>query len=733
MRSLNKLMFSFVAFLCPCWMAGVTANPHDSRVDEVNMMIGSDGAHDTEYGGTTPAVGVPFGMTQWCAATRINGISRTMYHYHDTTFIGFMGTHQPAIWMGDYGFMTFMPQSGELKVKAEDRKAPMDHGQETATPYYYKLSYSAGDGKGMITTEMTATSRASYFHVTYPQAGKALLYLEAGREKDGGAIWIYPEKREVHIYNRERHDAHLGPALPGFKGYYVLKFSADFSGYGICKDAEVHTGAVQAEGSTVGGYVEFPAGTVEVDLRIGSSFIGFAQAEENLSKEIPRRASLASVARKVKKEWEEKLSKIELEGADESDRAIFYTAFFRTLQYPREFSEYGRYYSPFDDKIHHGVSYNAYSLWDTFRAEHPWLQLMAPERVDGMVQALVQMYEEGGWIPKWPNPTYTNIMIGTHADAVIADAYINGFRGYDVEKAYEAIRKDAYVPPAGDSINRWGDREWWNGSYEARGGLSHYLKKGYVADNRTNESVARTLEFALGDYCIAQMAKALGKTADYEDLMRRSKNYRHLYNPKTKLFHARNEDGTWAGEHSGFTEGANWTYQFCVMQDPQGLVDLMGGNAEFAKALDYVFDHGHYRHDNEPGHHYVYLYNYCGRFDKTQERIPQILDTHYQNRPDGLSGNDDCGQMSAWYLFSSLGFYPVTPASGEYALGIPRFSSARIELPGKKTLVVRASGGQKGKASLPVIRFNGKTLDAPFLPIKELLKGGVLEFLPAGS
>lgn len=730
MKFLQTLFLSVCVASCPAFMSAKNVKTHKSNLDAVDMMIGTDGPHETEYGGTTPAVGTPFGMTQWCAATRINGISRTMYHSRDSVLIGFMGTHQPAIWMGDYGFMTLMPQSGELKLKPAERQVKLDRSLEHATPYYYKVSYPAGvNGNRMITTEMTATSRASFFRITYPQQEKALMYLEAGREKDGGFIRIYPEKREVHIYNKERHDAHLGPALPNLKGYYVLKFSEDFAGYGTWNDAGRSEKNAQAEGGYVGGYVEFPAGTQMVDVRIGSSYIDFAQAAVNLSKEIPAKASFASVSKKVRKLWEEKLSKIELEGASEDDRTIFYTAFFRTLQYPREFSEYGRYYSPFDDKIHQGVSYNAYSLWDTFRAEHPWLQIMAPERVDDMVQALVQMYEEGGWIPKWPNPTYTNIMIGTHADAVIADAYMNGFRGYDVEKAYEAIRKDAYVPPTDDNKHRWGDREWWNGSYEARSGLTNYMEKGYVADDRTNESVARTLEFALGDYCIAQMAQALGKTADYEDLMRRSKNYRHLYNPKSKLFHARNQDGSWAGEHSGFTEGANWTYQFCVMQDPQGLIDLMGGNASFAEALDYVFDNGHYRHDNEPGHHYVYLYNYCGRFDKAQQRIPEILKANYKSGTDGLSGNDDCGQMSAWYLFSSLGFYPMKPASGEYVLGIPHFRSARIELPNKKTLTIRADGLGEHEI-LPVVLFNGKKLDAPFIPIKELWKGGVLEFRP---
>lgn len=699
-----------------------------SPIDHVNMMIGTDGANRTEYGGTTPAVSAPFGMTQWCAATRINGISRTMYHHRDSTLIGFMGTHQPAIWMGDYGFMTLMPQSGTLKLKADDRRVVLDRRTEIATPYYYKVAYAAGmAGNRSITTELTATSRASFFHITYPKEERAFLYLEAGREKKGGAIKIFPDKREIHIYNKEVHDAHLGPEMPGFKGYYVLKFSTDFEDYGTWTDASVNDKDTEATGSSVGGYIVFPEGTAQVDLRIGSSFISFEQAEDNLDREVS--SSFKKTMKKVRRSWEEKLSKVKLYGADKDDLTVFYTAFFRTLQFPREFSEYGRYYSPYDGKVHEGVSYTAYSLWDTFRAEHPWLQLVAPERVNDMITALVQMYEEGGWIPKWPNPTYTNIMIGTHADAVIADAYVNGFRGYDVEKAYQAIRKNAYVAPARDEEFRWGDRAHWNGHYEARGGLTNYLKEGYVASDRTNEAVARTLEFALDDYCIAQMAKGLGKTNDYTDLMERSRNYRHLFNSSTKCFQARKADGTWDGAQVGFTEGANWTYQFCVMQDAPGLIGLMGGKDAFVSSLDFVFGKGHYRHDNEPCHHYVYLYNYCDRLDKAQQRLPGILKANYKNSPDGLSGNDDCGQMSAWYLFSSLGFYPATPASGQYALGIPSFEKIEMELPGKRKLTIRAVG-LKEHDVLPVVRLNGKKLDTPFIEVKQLLQGGELTFQP---
>lgn len=696
-----------------------------SPVDHVNMHIGTAGAHPTEYGGTVPAVSEPFGMTQWCAATRVNMISRTMYHYGDKTLLGFMGTHQPAIWMGDYGSFTMMPQVGRLKISNEERSVPLERDTETATPYYYKISHH--DAGLPVTTEFTATSRSSFFRITYPEGGKAILYIEAGREKDGGGVEIDAAKGEVRLFNSERHDAHLGPRLYEFAGYYVLKFSKPFSAYGTWNKGVVRPGQAEDQGSNVGCYLEFGPGTDVVEIRTGSSFIDYAQAEDNLSREIPAGMTFGQATAKVKKAWNDNMDRVSIKGASGDDLAIFYTAYFKTLQFPREFSEYGRYYSPFDEKIHEGVSYTAYSLWDTFRAEHPWLLLVRPDRVDDMMQSLVNMYEQSGWLPKWANPTFTNIMIGTHADAVIADAYVNGYRGYDLETAYRAIRNDAFTPPAKDEHYRWGDRDFWNGSYEARGGLTNYVAKGYVASDKTDESVACTLEFALDDYCIAQMAKGLGYMDDYEALMRRSENYKNLYNPQTGFFQARKTDGNWDDADEGFTEGANWTYRFCVIQDAPGMIELMGGADSFMRLLDENFDDGHYRHDNEPGHHYAYLYDHCGRLDKTQERIRDIIAANYKNRPDGLSGNDDLGQMSAWYLFSSLGFYPLTPASGEYALGIPRFEEITLLLPQGNRLIVRAKGLSKYK-TLPTVRFNGRKLDRPFIAVKDIMQGGVLEF-----
>lgn len=718
-----KRIISFL-FLCIILGGNHFSLMSQEPIDYVNMFVGSTGKHKTEYGGTTPAVSAPFGMTQWCAATRLNKISRTMYHYDDNCLLGFMASHQASIWMGDYGFFTMMPQAGELKISSKDRSVPFSHKDEIATPYYYKVHWKDKAGLS-FETEFTATSRSSCFRIQYPKGEKALLMLEAGREKEGGSIEIFPDLKEIHIYNKERHDRHLGPALFNFKGYYVLKFSNPFKAYGTWTDDKIQSASKEQNGSHVGGYVEFDLDTDCVEVRIGSSFIDFEQASQNMQREVPANLTFSQIKAKSKASWVKNFNKIQIKGATEEDLSVFYTAFFRTMQYPREFSEYGRYYSAFDDRVHEGVSYNAYSLWDTFRAQHPLLQLLHPERVSDMVKALVQMYEEGGWIPKWPNPSYTNIMIGTHADAVIADAFVNGFRDYDVEKAYEAIRKDAYVSPRSDY--RWGDRHYWNGSYEARAGLNDYIQLGYVAADRTNESVSRTMEFGVDDYAIAQMAKTLGKASDYEDLMRRSLNFRNLYNFKTGFFQAKKKDGSWASPNEGFTEGGPWTYRFCVMQRVPELIKLMGGDEVFKEELDKNFEGGHYRHDNEPGHHFVYLYDFCDRLDVVQERIPAIISENYQNKPDGLTGNDDCGQMSAWYLFSALGFYPLAPASGEYALGVPRFKEITISLENHNKLKI-VSSKSKTKEKLPSVYWNGECLSNPFIPIQEVFKGGLLEF-----
>lgn len=706
------------------------------NLDYVNMFVGTcadkkkskNNKDYTGYGGVAPSVGAPFAMTQWCSVTRENKIGRNIYNYYDETCLGFIGTHQPCIWMGDYGFFTFMPQIGFPKFSVKDREAIFSHKDEVATPYYYKLTYGATDAE-KITTEFTATSRAAMFRISYPKTKEALvMMIEAARATPGGFIEILPEKRQIRLYNKERHDSHLGPTLNNLKGYYVLNFNTDLKNLGIWENGQKKDVAKLESSKALNGAVEFTSKPEYVEIKIGSSFISFEQAEENLKREIPQDMSFDDAVLSVKNQWRVYFDKVYVETDNVTDKKIFFTALLKTLQYPREFSEYGRYYSAFDDKVHEGESYNTYSLWDTFRAQHPWLQIIAPERVSPMVQALVQMYKESGWLPKWCNPSFTNIMVGTHADAVIADAYINAFRDYDVKTAYEAIRKNATTPPQDDLKHKWKDRCLWNeGGYEARAGLTHYINKGYVAADYTSESASRTLEFATDDYCVAQMAKALGKEDDYKTFMARSENYRNIYNPKTQFFHARNSDGSFhKNRHEGMTESENWQYRFCVMHNPNGLVELMGGVENFIKNLDEVFDKKCYGHNNEPSHHYVYLYTYCGHLEKAQLRIPAIIADNYKDAPDGLTGNDDCGQMSAWYIYSAMGFYPMTPASGEYVLGIPKFKRMTVELANGKKLEVQAPRIDKEK-TLTNVTFNGKKLDR-IISVKDVFNGGVLKF-----
>jgi predicted alpha-1,2-mannosidase len=467
-----------------------------------------------------------------------------------------------------------------------------------------------------------------------------------------------------------------------------------------------------------------------IKVKVGTSFISIDQARDNLRREIPA-WDFDRVKAEGRRIWNGALGKIQVQGGSKDDKVNFYTAMYHSLLFPRIFSEYGRYYSAFDDKIHNGVSYNDYSLWDTFRAEHPLLLLIEPERVPGMITSLLQMYDEGGWMPKWPNPTYTNIMIGTHADSVIADAYVKGIRGFDLKKAYAATYKDAMNPPDGDTSHRWTDRAPWT-AYEARGGLTWYKSLGYVPIDKTDESVSCTLEFAYDDFCVAQLARAVGKKDDYEMFMKRTRNYKNLYDPVEGFMRPKKSDGSWYEDRTaGFTEGSPWTYLFCEMQDIPGMIALMGGEEKFAAKLDENFSGGHYRHDNEPGHHYPYLYDYCDQPWKTQERVREAMALNYHNAPDGLSGNDDCGQMSAWYIFSAMGFYPVTPGSTTYAIGSPLFDRATIMLGGPYKngpfTVIARNQSPKNKY-IQSATLNGKPLNEPFISHADIAKGSTLVF-----
>jgi predicted alpha-1,2-mannosidase len=662
-------------------------------VDKVNVLIGTTGPK-INYGGVCPWVTPPYGMTHWTPMTQENDISRLPYRSEQRTIIGFMGTHQPTVWMGDYGFLTLMPETGKRLARPKDRGLPIVSGSEAARPYAYSVELldrrqETGDRRqetegrsqesgarsqeqGVIRVEMTASARCALFKFTYPEGAESHLFFEMSRLR-GYEGWakVSSDRREILGYNSGRNNIfrgrHMGPELKKFKGYYVIQFEQPIASFATWEDAavvpgaapaaddlppsgeaQIHDGQDEITGARVGAFVTFPAKHARtLKVRIGSSFISLDQARENLRKEIPD-WDFDGVANRNKQAWNQYLSRIEVEGGTPDEQTVFYTAMYHSLLFPRAFDEYGRYYSAFDENIHQGVSFNDYSMWDTFRALHPLLTLIAPEQVSPMIRSLLQMYDEGGWMPKWPNPTYSNIMIGTPADSIIADAFVKGFRDYDLKKAYAAIYKDAMTPPDGDEQKRWGDRAEWT-SYEARAGLTYYKTLGYVPADKTAQAVSCTLEYAYEDFCVAQVAKGLGKESDYQFFMKRSQNYRNVFDPATGFMTARLADGSFflgdPRKYGAFTEGSPWTYLFCVMHDVPGLMNLMGRDA-FISKLDENFSGGHFAYDNEPENHYIYLYDWVGQPEKAQKLLTETVQKNYRNTPDGITGNDDCGQMS---------------------------------------------------------------------------------------
>lgn len=770
MRKITYLAILIIASSC-------SNSRYLDYTQHVNTLVGTPWKGN---GGTLPCVGTPFAMTNFVPASEVNSIGGTPYRYENESLTGFMATHQPAVWMGDYGFLTFWPSIGEIVLDADARRWQYSHDDELAKPHFYQVKMT----KNNATTDVsfTASERCAFFSFKTNKPDSFHLVFEASRshqynhriknlfsqayrntifclsqDKFRGTVEFHPELNQLWISNPERHSFHLGPDLKNFRCYYIIEFQTNIKGFGTWNNGEVTPESKAVNEKWCGAFVH-TADSV-VNIKIASSFISFDQAMQNLEKEIPT-WNFEQLMQRTKDKWNEKLGTIEIQGS-ETQKNIFYTAMYHTLLYPRIFSEYGRYYSAFDDTIHSGTSYNDYSLWDTYRAQHPLLLLTAPEHVNPMIQSLIQMYEEGGFLPKWPNPTYTSIMIGTHADAVIADAFVKGYRDYNVDKAYAAVRKNAFTPPFGDrgkehyvmnpwksqipadlppnAGNAWWDRGLYNGGYEARGGLTGYIELGYVPNDYTSESASRTMEFSYDDFCVAQMAKALGHEDDYQVLMHRSNNFKNLYNREYNMVMPKNADGSWVlpteedglgaeKDGKGFTEGSPWTYMFNAIHNIEGMVEMMGGTDLFIQLLDSNFTGNHYRHNNEPGHHYTYLYNYVGQPWKTQEKVRQYTLSQYKDAPDGLDGNDDCGQMSAWYIFSSLGFYPACPGKTEYTIGSPLFEKAEIRLPNNKKFVISTINGGDEKPYIKSIKLNGKPFDSFIIHHNDIINGGEIVF-----
>ncbi|OTA56010.1 glycoside hydrolase family 92 protein [Hypoxylon sp. EC38] len=581
--------------------------------------------------------------------------------------------------------------------------------------------------------------------------------IQVTRQNWTGQVYIDPQRNEISGSNPQRQDYRLGPDKPAsFRGYFVSRFSEPFASYGTFLGANISEGAASASGELLGAYVKFHSNTRRVEVKTAVSFVSIEQARRNLDIESPNGATFEDAIENAKSAWLEKLGRVTIEGVNSTDeqhdpRTIWYTGLFHALQYPSDFSEPTRgdakgariFYSGYTDSNHESNDsyYQSWSIWDTYRAEHSLLTFFAPERVNSMMRSLLQIFDWSGRLPMWANMVETNIMIATNADAVLANAISRGFRSFDIQKAWAAVRKDAYEPPENDTQLLYYDREP-DTPYEVRAGLTSYMDHGWVDNDRWSESASRTLDYAFNDAACAVVARAVGKEDEATALDKRAKNYAKIWDSETQFMRARNENGTWANETWGWTEGDKWVYTFDVLHDADGLADLFTGGRQGMKAkLDEHFDGGHNMHSNEPSHHVPYLYSLIGYPSAAAERIRDIAWDNYNATSAGLSGNEDLGQMSAWYVFSALGFYPVNPAGDEYVVGSPFFERVTLRLPAgvatggelgqadgrERTLVIEAPGATS-KPYVKGLSVDGKPIGRPILRHGEIVRASLIRF-----
>jgi predicted alpha-1,2-mannosidase len=571
----------------------------------------------------------------------------------------------------------------------------------------------------------------------FHQGGTAWIDIQNNARAGDGELRIDTAHQEITGSNAVRRLYAGQGKLAGFSGYVVVEFDRPFRIGGTWSGAQLHPGAVQqsSQGSPSGGYISFDVKPGEAVLaRVGTSFVSVNEARKNLRAEIPQ-WDFQKIEQASRSAWNQALGRIDVSG-DQTDRRIFYTALYHAFQLPRIMSDVDGTYPRFDggqliETARGFTYYGDYSAWDTFRAVHPLFTIVEPERVPDMIQSLVVKGKQGGFLPIFPAwNSYTAEMDGDHCVSIIGDAYIKGIRGFDVADAYRLMRKNALeIPP---------EIEYRNG--EGRRALAPYLKYGYIPleDHvsggpvpHQNEQVSRTLDYAYDDFVLAEMAKALGKPADEALFSRRAQNFRKVIDPQDGFARGRYANGTWvtpfdpAKPAAYITEGNPFQFTFFVLQDIPGLIKLEHGDPGFITKLDELFAKGLYDQGNEPSHHIAYLYDYAGAAYKTQVHVTSIR-AEYKDEPAGLPGNDDAGQMSAWYIFSALGFYPVTPGIPRYALGSPLFRDVTIHLPSGKTFEIAA---QRNSAHSPYIQsaiLNGAPLDRFWITHREIMKGGTL-------
>jgi len=768
-------MKGLISLLTLVIIYSVKAQPTGKEVvlcDYVNPFIGTK-----EMGHTFPGVCVPFGFVQLSPDTDTIPYEKdgkynpevyrycAGYQYNDKTIVGFSHTHFNGTGHSDLGDFLIVPTLGKLRLNPGTADNPgsgyrsrFRHETEIASPGYYKVRL---DDPG-IEVELTATTRCGFHQYTFPASDSAHIILDMLHgiyNYDGKVLWTY-----VHVVNDTLITGYRltsGWARNRYM-YFALSFSKSFNSYGFKnEDKSVYRGFwrrfdqynnfPEMAGKKIRIYFDFKTFDGEqIKLKIGLSAVSEEGALKNLQAEIPH-WDFERTRKEAGNLWESELRKVLIEGPVDL-KTNFYTALYHALMSPVIYQDVDGKYRGVDQNIHRAenfTNYTIFSLWDTYRALHPLLVLLYPDRTSDMINSMLAHFDQSPekMLPVWSHHGNENwCMIGYHSVAVIADAYVKGVRGFDVEKAFMACQSTA--------TNKY---------YE---GVADYINHGYVPYDKVTNSASVTLEYAYDDFTLAQFAKAIGSSNDSNSLvnmfalnelpifLKRSQNYRNIFDPSVGFMRAKKADGAWKIPFDplttlgqGFIEGNSWNYSFFVPQDIPGLIRLMGGERRFISRLDSLFAMhlddkyfsetedvtrvgliGNYAHGNEPSHYVAYLYNWTSQSFKTQERIHQIVNSMYKNKPDGLCGNDDCGQMSAWYVFSVLGFYPVCPGSTEYAIGSPCAEKAFISLPGGKTVTITANNLSEKNIYIQSLTFNGKSLDQPFITHSSLVAGGVLIF-----
>jgi len=709
-------------------------------VEFVNPLMGTDSEYKLSTGNTYPAIALPWGMNFWTPQTR-NMNNGWAYTYNDYKIQGIKQTHQPSPWINDYGAFSLMAVTGRLKVGGEERASWFSHKAEIAKPYYYSVYLADYD----VTAEVTPTERTALFRFTFPAGDSSYILLDAFDK--GSMVKIIPEERKVIGYCRNNH----GGVPENFRNYIVITFDKDFSSTHTWNGNAINMNDLGEEGDHVGAVLGFKTSRGEkIIARVSSSFISHEQALLNLQNEAGEK-DFETLRDEARAEWNRHLNRIRVEGGTDDQMRTFYSCLYRTLLFPRKFFEINEkkeivHYSPYNGEVLPGYMFTDNGFWDTFRSLFPFLTLMYPDLDSQIMEGLVNTYKESGWLPEWASPGHRDCMIGSNSASLITDAYLKGIRGYDIETLYKAILKNTDSVGPVSSVGRLGAK--------------YYNELGYVPYNvGMNENAARTLEYAYADFCIARLSESLGRpAAEIEKFRKRAMNYRNVFDPGRKLMRGRNLDGSFQSPFSpfkwgdAFTEGNSWHYTWSVFQDIEGLINLMGGKENFTAKLDSVFEvppvfdysyygqviheiremqimnMGNYAHGNQPVQHMIYLYNYAGQPWKTQFHVRDVMDKLYNYLPDGYCGDEDNGQTSAWYVFSALGFYPVTPGTDEYVFGSPLFKKAALEFENGKKLTIDAPDNTKENIYVSDIKLNGKTLTRNYIKHSELQSGGTLLF-----